>query len=143
MLRGSMRSRLLVALVLCLAGVGTAVPAAPSAGDASSARALTLTRARTAAYNLARHRGAAAGAVYAVAGFCKRQSTNRVNCWGAVVFANYDAAAQRVAVRKHGSRVTATTFGRLYTGNIGQKPASQSGGEWAVCGIHQSVCVGS
>jgi hypothetical protein len=134
--------RLAVLVVLC--GVALAMlPASAPAGDASAARSLTLTRARTSAYSLTRRIGAANGAVYAVAGFCKRASANHVNCWGAIVFDNYDAAAQRISVTKRGSRVSARVFGRVYTGNIGAKPPSSSGGEWAVCGIHQSVCVGS
>jgi hypothetical protein len=137
------RLRLTVAVTLaCATGVSLA-PAPAPATNSSAAAALTLTRARTAAYSLARSVGAQEGAVYAVAGFCKRRSSSHVNCWAGIVFANYDAAAQRVSVTRVGRRVRARRFGRIYTGNIGQKQSSQSGGEWAICGIHSSVCIGS
>ena len=62
----------------------------------ASARKLSVGRARTAAYHLAVRVGRKAGAVYAVAGYCKRKSRTRVNCWAGIIFSNYYGAAQRV-----------------------------------------------
>ena len=138
-----MTLRLLIALTLVSATLIAMAPAPATSAEGSAAASLTLTRARTAAYSLARSVGAQEGASYAIAGYCKRRSANHVNCWAAIIFANYDAAAQQVSVTRSRGKVRARKFGRIYTGNIGPKPANESTGEWAVCGIRSSVCVGS
>jgi hypothetical protein len=131
-----------MSLVLCLALMGGASAAAPIAG-AASAKVLTKKRATKAAYKLARRVGKQQGASYAFAGFCKRRSAHRVECWAAIVFGNGDGAAQRVRVTLRHGHVKAKRHGKVYEGNVGQRQQSESGSEWAVCGIHQSVCVGS
>jgi hypothetical protein len=109
----------------------------------ASARTLSLNRARLAAYHVARSVGAQEGAVYAIAGYCKRHSAVHVNCWAAIIFDDYTGAAQQVSVTLRGGKVHPRRFGRVYTGSVGQQSSSQSGGEWAICGIHSSVCIGS
>lgn len=129
-----------LAVLLTCAGLLAAFGAA----EAAPAKVLTKARATRAAYQLAQQIGYAEGAVYAVAGYCKRRSAYRFTCWAGIVWSDYSGAAQRVAVRMRGKRVTATRFGRVYTGNLGGgQESGQSGGEWAICGIHQSVCIGS
>ncbi len=121
------------------------MPARPWRGRATGRRradALALA-ARQAAYRLARRVGAAEGAVYAVAGYCRRASATRVTCWAGIVWSDYSGAAQKVLVRQVGSKVRAQRVGRVYTGSVGEQSSGQSGGEWAICGIHQSVCIGS
>jgi hypothetical protein len=130
------RLRRLLVLPLCLALIG----AAPEALGSS---VLTRTRAVRAAYRLAQSVGAQQGAVYAIAGFCKRKSSKHVNCWAGIVWSDYSGAAQRVSVTLRGGKVRAQRFGRVYTGQLGQQQSGESGGEWAICGIHSSVCIGS
>jgi hypothetical protein len=122
-----------------------ALIAAMPATEAASAHRLSIKRARKAAYGLARRVGGQQGAVYAVAGFCKRQTKHRVNCWAGIVFSDYYGAAQKVKVtiRRGSTKAHAKRYGTVLTGYVGQQQSGQSGGEWAICGIHQSVCIGS
>src|SRR3954451_17605623 len=133
--RGSRRALvgvLLVGSLVVLPGPGVA-----------SARKLSVGRARTAAYHLAVRVGRKAGAVYAVAGYCKRKSRTRVNCWAGIIFSNYYGAAQRVRVTQRGRKVRAVKYGHVYKGYVGSRSSGQSSSEWAICGIHSSVCIGS
>jgi hypothetical protein len=62
-----------------------------------------------------------------------------------VVYPTYEGCAQKIAVTL-GSRVTAKRSGKTYCGDLSQEAQQNSGsgsGEWAVCGIRSSVCVGS
>jgi hypothetical protein len=135
-----LKARLTLCLVLSLALVGGAA-ATPVATPASAK--LSKKRAAKAAYRLARKVGKREGAVYAIAGFCKRRSARRVECWAGIIFSNYYGAAQRVRVTLRHGKVRAKRHGKVYRGYVGEREQGESGGEWAVCGIHQSVCVGS
>ena len=135
------KARTSLCLVLSLALVG-GVALTPVATPAS-AKVLSKKRAAKAAYRLARKVGRREGAVYAIAGFCKRRSAHRVECWAGIVFSNYYGAAQRVRVTLRHGKTHAKRHGRVYKGYVGQQEQSESGGEWAICGIHQSVCIGS
>jgi hypothetical protein len=128
-------------LCLMLACVG-ALCAIPGPGIAS-AQSLSKQRAVRAAYRLAQRVGRQVGAVYAVAGYCKRKSRNRVDCWAGIILPNRYGAAQRVRVTLSRGRINARKYGRVYKGYVGEKSSSQSGSEWAICGIHSSVCIGS
>jgi hypothetical protein len=131
-----------LALLTCLALVGGLSAASPVVNDAS-AKTLSKKRAAKAAYRLARRVGAKAGAVYAIAGYCKRRSAHRVNCWAGIIWSDYSGAAQRVSVVLRGGKTHARRYGRVYRGSVGNRRSGQSGGEWAICGIHSSVCIGS
>ena len=131
-----------LALLVCLAVAGGVSAGTPVVQDASAAK-LSKKRAVKAAYKLARRVAKAEGAVYAVAGYCKRRSARRVNCWAGIVWANGYGAAQRVSVVKRGGKVRARRFGRVYRGYVGGRDSGESESEWAVCGIRSSVCVGS
>jgi hypothetical protein len=136
-----LKARASLCLILSVALVG-GVAATPVASSAS-ARGLSKKRAAKAAYRLARKVGKREGAVYAIAGFCKRRSARRVECWAGIVFSNYYGAAQRVRVTLRHGKTHARRHGKVYKGYVGRQEQGESGGEWAVCGIHQSVCVGS
>ena len=131
-----------LALLACLAVAAGASAGSPVTGTASAAK-LSKKRAVKAAYKLARRVARREGAVYAVAGYCKRRSARRFNCWAGIIYANYYGAAQRVSVVKRGGKVRARRFGRIHRGYVGERESGESGGEWAVCGIRSSVCVGS
>ena len=113
-----------------------------TAASTAEAAGLSVKRARSAAYALTKRVGTAEGASYAAAGYCKRRSARHVNCWGAIVFSDGTAAAQRIKVVKR-RRVKAARYGRVYTGTV-----TDSGGgggandEWAVC-TSGGFCVGS
>lgn len=136
-----MRPRL--PLLLLLAVAVAAPERAAGATDASASRTLSASRARQAAYGVAQRVGAQEGAVYAVAGYCKRRSAKRVSCWAGIVFDDYTGSAQQVMVTLVGTKVRARRVGRVYTGSVGERQSEQSGGEWAICGIRSSVCIGS
>ena len=125
-----------LAVLACLAVVA-ALP------GAASAHTLSKKRAAKAAYGLARSVGAREGAVYAVAGYCKRKSAHRVDCWAGIIWGDLSGAAQRVKVVLRGRKVRAARYGTVYQGSVGERDSGQSGGEWAICGIRQSVCIGS
>jgi hypothetical protein len=96
-----------------------------------------------AAFRLTARVGKGGGAALWWAGLCKR-SGRGFTCWGAVVDGNGDGAAQRIRVKRKSGKTVAKRFGRIYYGNVSDEAQQHSsGGEWAVCGIHQSVCVGS
>ena len=125
---------LCAALALC-AGLVTADTASAFLGKKTAQRA---------AFKVAKKAALANGAAVWWAGKCKRRSANKVVCWGAIVYSNYDGAAQKIVVTKRRGRVRARRAGRVYSGNLRDEARGQSGGgEWAVCGIRQSVCVGS
>lgn len=111
--------------------------------EASGSSVLTKKKATRAAYRVAQTVGAQEGAVYAIAGFCKRRSAARMTCWAGIVWSDYSGAAQRVAVRLVDGRIRAQRFGRIYTGQLDEQESGESGGEWAICGIRSSVCIGS
>lgn len=123
---------LLLSTSLVLALAGTA-----------SAHTLSKKRAARAAYALAQKVGANEGAVYAIAGYCKRRSAHRVDCWAGIIWSDNSGAAQRVKVVLRGGKARASRYGRVYSGNVGDRSAGESGGEWAICGIRSSVCIGS
>jgi hypothetical protein len=135
------RRRLLrsLAITLLAAAVLTAVTV-----DASAAT-LSKRRAERAAFRLAKKVGQEGGAVVWWAGHCKRKSARKFVCWGAVVDGNYDGAAQKIKVTLRRGKAKARRVGKIYYGNVGEEYQQHSGngGEWAVCGIRQSVCVGS
>ena len=131
-----MRRRHLLLLPLCLALTATAP-------EALGSDVLTGKRAVRAAYKLARSVGEQQGAVYAIAGYCKRKSAKHINCWAGIVWSDYSGAAQRVSVTLRDGKVRAQRFGRVYTGQLDEQESGESGGEWAICGIHSSVCIGS
>ena len=137
-MRISPRARLAIG---CIALACLAPAALPVAG--ASAHTLSKKRALKKAYALARDVGTQEGAVYAIAGYCKRQTEHRVNCWAGIIFADYTGAAQRVKVALKGGRARAKRYGTVYTGDVGRRPSGQSGQEWAICGIRSSVCIGS
>jgi hypothetical protein len=124
----------LLTLIVCFAGLAGA--------DVASA-GLSKKAANRAAFKLAERVGRQGGAALWWAGLCK-PSRGGFTCWAAVVAYNGDGAAQRIRVKRKGRRIAAKRFGRIYYGNVSdQAQQHSSGGEWAVCGIHQSVCVGS
>jgi hypothetical protein len=128
------RLAVLLALVVCFAGLAGADVASASFGKMAANRA---------AYKLAERVGRKGGAALWWAGLCKRAGSG-FTCWAAVVDYNGDGAAQRIRVKSKRGKVVARRFGRIYYGNVSdQAQQHSSGGEWAVCGIHQSVCVGS
>ena len=128
-----------VLLPLALALLALSLPLAGSA----SAHTLSKKRAAKSAYALARSVGAKEGAVYAIAGYCKRRSAHRVDCWAGIIWGDQSGAAQRVKVVLRGGRPRASRYGRVYSGNVGERSSGESGGEWAICGIRSSVCIGS
>ena len=127
-------------LTVCLLAFGFLL--GTSAAEAGAA-SLSIKRARTAAYKLTRKIGAREGASYALTGYCKRKSSRRVNCWGAIIFADGTAAAQRIKVVKR-SKVRAAVYGRVLTGNLTDDGGGGGGTneEWAVC-TPSGQCVGS
>jgi hypothetical protein len=110
--------------------------------DVASAHKLSIKRARKAAYKVTRKVGEQRGAVYALAGYCKRKSKHRVNCWGAIVFADGGAAAQRIKVKLRGHKAKARRYGKVFTGTITGDAGSGGSDEWAVC-TPDGACVGS
>ena len=127
---------LLVSVFLLCGAVGA---------DMASA-ALSKKSAQRAAFKVAKQAGQSSGAVLWWAGKCKRRSANHVVCWGAVVYASYEGCAQKIAVRRSGGRTRARRSGRTYCGDLSEEAQQNSGsssGEWAVCGIRSSVCIGS
>ena len=125
---------LLLTIALCLAGLAGA--------DVASA-GLSKRTANRAAFNLAARVGKKGGAALWWAGLCKHRGAG-YTCWAAVVDYNGDGAAQRIRVKRKRGKTVARRFGKIYYGNVSDEAQQHSsGGEWAVCGIHQSVCVGS
>ena len=111
--------------------------------EAQAAERLSIKRAESAAYNLTRKVGEQEGAGYALAGYCKRKSATKVNCWGALVHDDGTAAAQRITVAK-GRRVKAKRYGSAITGDLSGS-GYEGGGvsdEWAVCSP-SGFCAGS
>lgn len=129
-----------LAFITCVALLGALFAALPVT---ASAHTLSKSRARSKAYALARQVGTREGAAYAIAGFCKRKSAHRVDCWAGIIWSDQSGAAQRVKVVLKGGKVRARRYGTVYRGSVGERQSGQSGGEWAICGIHQSVCIGS
>ena len=127
-------------LLTCVALAGALFAALPLQ---ASAHNLSKKTARAKAYRLARQVGTKEGAVYAIAGFCKRKSAHRVDCWAGIIWSDLTGAAQRVKVVLSGGKVHARRYGTVYSGSVGERQSGQSGGEWAICGIHSSVCIGS
>jgi hypothetical protein len=126
---------LLFTITLCFAGLAGADVASAALGKKTAERA---------AFKVAKRAALANGAAVWWAGRCKRRSANKFVCWAAIVYENYDGAAQRVLVKRSGGGVRARRYGRVYTGNLRDDAQGRTnGGEWAVCGIRQSVCVGS
>jgi hypothetical protein len=125
---------LILVVVLCFPGL---------AGAEVASAGLSKKGANRAAFKLAERVGKKGGAALWWAGLCKRKS-GAFTCWGAVVDFNGDGAAQRIRVKRKGGKTVAKRFGRTFYGNVSDEAQQHSsGGEWAVCGIHQSVCVGS
>ena len=128
------RLALILVVVLCFAGLAGADVASAGLGKKAANRA---------AFKHAERVGKQGGAALWWAGLCKRKGGG-FTCWGAVVDYNGDGAAQRIRVNRKGGKTVAKRFGRTYYGNVSDEAQQHSsGGEWAVCGIHQSVCVGS
>ena len=128
-----------------LAVVALVLAATLGASDVASAK-LSTGAAKRAAYRVAKKVGEQRGAVFAVAGYCDRKSANRVVCWGAVVYPDNQGCAQQVSVRRARGRTRAARVGRSYCGDLSDEAERNSGSgsnEWAICGIRQSVCVGS
>ncbi len=110
----------------------------------ASAHTLSKRRAQKTAFRLVEKIGKANGAALWYAGVCRRKSAHKVSCWGAVVDYNADGAVQRIVVTLRGGKARARRVGKIYYGNLYEESQQHSsGGEWAVCGIHQSVCIGS
>jgi hypothetical protein len=111
----------------------------------ASAATLSKRRAEKAAFRLVKKVGQQGGAAVWWAGHCKRKSPRKFACWGAVVDGNGDGAAQKIRVTLRHGKVKARRVGKVYYGNVSDEYQQHNGngGEWAVCGIHQSVCVGS
>jgi hypothetical protein len=125
---------LLLAIALCFAGLAGA--------DVASA-GLSKRTANRAAFKLAERVGKKGGAALWWAGLCKRRRAG-YTCWAAVVDFNGNGAAQAIRVTRRHGRTRARRVGKIYYGNVSDEAQQHSsGGEWAVCGIHQSVCVGS
>jgi hypothetical protein len=127
-------------LVACLLALGLLLGTAAADANAAS---LSVKRARTAAYKLTRKIGAREGASYALAGYCKRKSSRRVNCWGAIIFGDGSAVAQRIKVVRR-RKVRASVYGRVLSGNLTDDGGGGGGAneEWAVC-TPSGQCVGS
>ena len=135
-----LRPRLIVLVtsVCLLAGV--------VAADSAMAAGLSKKSAQRAAFKVAKQVGQSGGAALWWAGKCKRRSSNHVVCWGAVVYPSYEGCAQKISVRRSGGRIRAKRSGRTYCADLSEEAQQNSGsgsGEWAVCGIRSSVCVGS
>jgi hypothetical protein len=114
--------------------------------ESMAAGKLSIKSARKAAYKLTRKVGAREGAVYALAGYCKRKSARKVRCWGAIVFADGSAAAQRILVTRKRGKVKARRYSKIYEGTLTDDGGSGASGgtsdEWAVC-TSGGFCVGS
>ena len=124
-----------LAVCLTLLGLLLAAPAAEAAG-------LSIKRARSAAFKLTYKVGVAEDAAYALAGHCKRKSARRVDCWGALIYSDRSAAAQRIKIVK-GRKVSAKRYGRIYTGSLSEGGGSSGANDqWAVC-TPGGFCVGS
>jgi hypothetical protein len=128
-----------------LAVVALVLVASLAASDVASAK-ISKGAAERAAYRLAKKVGQQGGAVLWTAGHCSRSSANHVVCWGAVVYPDYEGCAQKVSVRRSGGKLSARRVGRRYCGDVSDEAEQNSGsqsGEWAICGIRSSVCIGS
>jgi hypothetical protein len=128
-----------------LAVVALVLAASLAVGDVASAK-VSKGSAERAAYRLAKKLGQQSGAVLWAAGHCKRKGANHVVCWGAVVYPDYEGCAQQVSVRRSGGKLSARRVGRRYCGDVSDEAEQNSGsgsGDWAICGIRQSVCIGS
>ena len=130
------RPKLAIALVIALTLV--LVPQA-LAGGLSKKRALKETG------RVAKRAAIQTGGVYWFAGACKSKSARKVVCWGGVAYSNGTGCVQQVVVRKRGHAVTANRHGRVYCGRLpgsgGGGGGSGSSGDYAICAIHQSVCI--
>ena len=132
------RLLVLVASVCLLAGA--------VAASSASAAGLSKKSAQRAAFKVAKKAGQGSGAVLWWAGKCKRRSSAHVVCWGAVVYPSYEGCAQKISVRRSAGRTRARRSGRTYCEDLSQEAQQQSGGgsgDWAICGIRSSVCIGS
>jgi hypothetical protein len=122
-----------------------AAAALTAASVDASAATLSKHRAQKAAFRLAKKVGQRGGAVLWWAGLCRRKSARKFTCWGVVVDSNYDGGAQKIRVTLRRGKVKAKRVGKIYYGNLSDEYQQHSGngGEWAICGIRQSVCIGS
>jgi hypothetical protein len=128
-----------------LAVVALVLAASLSASDVASAK-LSTGSAKRVAYRVAKKVGDARGAVFAVAGYCKRSSANHVVCWAAVVYPDNEGCAQKVSVRRSRGELKARRVGKSYCGDLSDESEQNAGrpsNEWAICGIRSSVCIGS
>ena len=131
-----------------LAGFSLVTLACVASGSAG-AHTLPPNGALTKTGQIARARGLATGANQYYAFGCQRRSAHIVDCIGAIVFPNGSGCAQVVRA-SYASSTTKTVNGKLIgqplcgsteEQNYPQPAGSGSGGETAICAIHQSVCI--
>ena len=134
------RRLLVVALLTTVLGL------AASSGPAA-AHTITPKAALTKTGQIARARGLATGANQYYAFGCQRRSAHTVDCIGAIVFPDGSGCAQVVRT-SYASDKAKALGGRLIGQPLCGAPdepnypePSGSGGETAICAIHQSVCI--
>ena len=129
-------------------GLFSVVLVSVAAGSAA-AHTLPPNGALTKTGQIARARGLATGANQYYAFGCQRRSAHIVDCIGAIVFPDGSGCAQ-VVRNSYTSARTKTVTGKLIgqplcgsteDQNYPQPSGSGSGGETAICAIHQSVCI--
>lgn len=118
----------------------------------AAAHKISKKSAERSAFRVAKSVARQTGASLWYAGVCRRAKAHRVNCWAAVVYDDYEGCAQRVRVttKGHSRKLRAKRVGKIYCADLSEEfeengggSSSGSGGEWAICGIRSSVCIGS
>lgn len=127
----------------------------------ASAHKVSERSAEKAAFKIVEKAGQANGAILWYAGYCQRASKHAVDCWGAVIIPDYvngvyygcvqavavKAAGHKGKKRKPKAKLTGEPIcedlTEEYEQNSGGGSGSGDSGEWAICGIKSSVCIGS
>jgi len=94
-----------IRLSVCVLATGLAFGTV--AGEAAASSRLSITRARR---PHTRSRARSEGASYALTGYCVRKSARRVPCWGAIIWSDGSAAAQKILVTKKAGKVQARRY---------------------------------
>jgi len=158
MIQAVSRRRLSAAILVAVALTVTA------GATTASAHKVSERAAEKAAFKTVAKVAQANGAVLWYAGYCERTSKHALGCWGAAIIPDYANGAyygclQAVAVKAAGHkgkkrRVKARMTGEPLcedlteeyeqnSGGGGSGSGSGDSGEWAICGIKSSVCIGS
>jgi hypothetical protein len=132
-----------------LALAGTAAAALAALGTTSApAATLPLGTALQKTASIARAKGLQAGASNYYAFGCQRRTAQIVDCIGVIAFADGSGCGQVVRVSYAKSKAAAgRLIGQPLCGSTGDgsvpapSDSSGSGGETAICAIHQSVCI--